>query len=184
MKETIKLILILTIICAVSASLLAMVYKKTIGPITAARQAKTIKAAGEVMPAGAPQAVKELIGDETFFVSRDADGTVQAVAVQGSANGYAGKVTLLVGISADKMMVTYRVIESKESAGFGTKIAEPLFMTPLMGKPISSKWMPKKDGGDFDAITGATISSRAAFACIRDAISKYEKAASKINSGG
>jgi electron transport complex protein RnfG len=184
MKETIKLVSVLTIICAFSAAMLAAVYNKTIAPINAALEIKTANAAGEVIPAGFPQVVKQEIKGEMFFVSRDADGTVKAVAVQGSSkNGYGGDMTLMVGLSSDRTLVSFRVISSKETAGLGTKIVEPEFMNPLLGKPFSSNWKVRKDGGDFDAVTSATISSRAALDCIRDAILKYEKSISSLSTG-
>jgi len=181
MRETIKLVAVLTIICSVSAAMLAAVFNVTMGPITKALEIKTAKAAGEVMPEGAPPAVKELIGSENFFISRTADGKVQAVAVEGSSpNGYGGEIKLMVGLSTDKKIINYSVISAKETAGLGTKISEPEFKSPLLGKPFDSNWKVRKDGGDFDAITSATISSRAAMECIRDAISKYEKSAANF----
>jgi Na+-translocating ferredoxin:NAD+ oxidoreductase RnfG subunit len=46
----------------------------------------------------------------------------------------------------------------------------------LLGRALNSDWRVKKDGGEVDAITAATISSRAALECIRDAIAKYQRA--------
>ena len=181
MKETIKLVAVLTIISSLSAAMLAAVYNVTMGPIMQALEEKTAKAAGEVMPEGASAAVKQSVDGQTLFVARAADGTVRAVAIEGtSQNGYGGEIKLMVGLGTDKTLVNYRVISSKETAGLGTKIAEPDFMRPLLGKPFSANWKVKKDGGDFDAVTSATISSRAALECIRDAISKYDAAISGI----
>ncbi len=180
MKEMLKLVAVLTIICSVSAAMLAAVYNVTMGPILKALEEKTAEAAGQVMPAGAPQAVKEIIDGALCFVARSDDGTIRAIAVEGvSPNGYGGEIRLMIGLSAERTLVDYRVITSKETAGLGTKIAEPEFMKPLLGQPFSARWKVRKDGGDFDAVTSATISSRAAFECIRDAIAKYENVLSK-----
>jgi electron transport complex protein RnfG len=54
------------------------------------------------------------------------------------------------------------------------------FRKPLLGRPLTSDWRVKKDGGEVDAITAATISSRAVLECLRDAIAKYEKAAAQL----
>ena len=181
MKETVKLVAVLSIICAVSAAMLAAVYNVTMGPITEALEIKTATAAAEVMPDGATAAVKVNIEGEDFFVSRSDCGCVEAVAVKGtSKNGYGGDLKLMVGLTTDKKLIDYQVITSKETAGLGTRIVEPEFKTPLIGKPFNSNWKVKKDGGDFDAVTSATISSRAALECIRDAISKYEGVYTKL----
>jgi len=181
MKETLKLVAVLTIICAVSAALLAAVYNMTMIPILAALEVKTSEAAKAVMPPGSPQITKQLIDKTTFFVARADDGKVAAVAVEGiSKNGYSGYISLMVGVSADKKVIGYKVITANETPGLGTKISSAKFTAPLFGKPFSSNWKVKKDGGDFDAITSATISSRAALECIKDAISKYEKALAEL----
>jgi len=176
MKEIIKLVAVLTIICSVSAAMLAAVYNVTMGPINKALEEKISKAALEVMPSGTSEAVKEIIEGETLYTAREADGTIKAVAIEStSPNGYGGDITMMIGLGADKTLVNYRVISSKETAGLGTKIAEEDFMNQLIGKAFSANWNVKKDGGDFDAVTSATISSRAAMECIRTAIAKYEK---------
>lgn len=181
MKETIKLVAVLTVICSVSAAMLAAVHNVTMGPITKALEIKTAKAASEVMPDGAPAAVKTDIEGENFFISRSASGKIEAVAVEGSSkNGYGGELKLMVGLSAEKKLINYQVISSKETAGLGTKIIEPEFKDPLLGKALDSNWIVKKDGGEVDAVTSATISSRAALECIRDAIAKYEKTAKQL----
>jgi len=182
MKETLKLVAVLTIICAVSSALLAAVYTITMGPIMVALQVKTSEAAKAVMPPDSPQITKQLIDKTTFFVARAADGKVAAVAVEGiSKNGYGGYISLMVGLSADQKVVSYKVITANETPGLGTKISSEKFTAPLFGKPFTSDWKVKKDGGEFDAITSATISSRAALECIQDAISKYESALAELN---
>ncbi len=181
MKETIKLVAVLTIICSVSAAMLAAVYNITMGPITEALEIKTTTAAAEVMPEGATAVVKVNVEGENFFVSRSDCGCVEAVAVEGTSdNGYGGKLKLMISLSTDKKLINYQIITSKETAGLGTGIIEPEFKTPLLGKPFNANWKVSKDGGDFDAVTSATISSRAALECIRDAISKYEGAITKL----
>ena len=176
MKETLKLVAVLTIICALSAALLATVYNKTMEPILVALDAKTVNAAREVMPEGSSDINKVVIGETDFFVARAENGEIEAVALEGiSNNGYGGKLSLMIGVSRDKKVVDYKVIVSNETPGCGTKISGEKFKAPLREKLFSSNWKVRQDDGDFDAITGATISSRAAFECINDAISKYEQ---------
>lgn len=172
MKEMIRLVLVLTVICAVSSALLAAVYGKTKGPIAASQEQRIVRAAAKVMPAGLPMPRKVEVQGATFFVAKQ-DDKVVAVATEGrSKNGYGGDVVLMVGMSAEGKLVGYEVIQATETPGLGTKISADSFRKPLLGKSIESPWIVKKDGGEVDAITAATISSRAALECIRDAIAK------------
>jgi electron transport complex protein RnfG len=174
----VRLVFVLTVICAVSSALLAAVYKLTEAPISVALEERTRTAAASVMPAGLPVPEKLVQGGHTFFVAKQ-DGRIVAVATEGrSKNGYAGDVVLMVGMSADGKLVNYEVISASETPGLGTKIAANTFKNPLKGRSLDGSWKVKKDGGEVDAVTAATISSRAALDCIRDAISKRKQLSS------
>jgi electron transport complex protein RnfG len=178
----VRLVFVLTVICAVSSALLAAVYLLTKDPIAVALEERTRAAAASVMPAGLPPPVKQEVVLEgktnIFFVSKQ-DGKIVAVATEGhSKNGYAGDVVLMVGMSADGKLVSYEIISASETPGLGTKIAANAFKNPLKGRSLEGSWKVKKDGGEVDAVTAATISSRAALDCIRDAISKRKQLSS------
>jgi len=180
MKEAVKLILVLTLICAVSSALLAAVYNTTKEPIAAALELRTASAAAKVMPEGASLPEKKVVAGEPFFVARK-EGQLAAVAVEGrSKNGYGGEIVLMVGLGADGRLVNYQKLVASETPGLGTKMESDAFRKPLLGRPLNGDWRVKKDGGEVDAITAATISSRAALECIRDAIAKYQKAADAL----
>ncbi len=180
MKDTIKLILVLTVICAVSSAMLAAVYSKTKDPIEAALELRTAKAAAGVMPAGAGMPEKREINDVVCFVALQ-DGKPAGVAIEGrSDNGYGGEVVLMVGISSDGKLVNYQKLVANETPGLGTKMESDAFRQPLLGRAIKADWRVKKDGGEVDAITAATVSSRAVMECIRDAIAKYERIANRL----
>ncbi len=181
MKEIIRLILTLTVICAISSALLAAVYGVTKDPIAAALERRTASSAAKVMPPGLAAPEKRIVDGVCFFVAKR-EGKLEAAAVEGrSKSGYGGDVALMVGMSADGKLVNYEVVQASETPGLGTKMTSDAFKAPLLGRPLSGSWKVKKDGGDVDAITAATISSRAAMECIRDAIAKFEKAAAALN---
>jgi len=180
MNDTIKLILVLTIICAISSALLAAVFSVTEKPIAVAREQRTLQAAAKVMPAGLPIPEKVELNQTAFFVAKK-DGKVQAIATEGrSANGYGGDVVLMIGMSSDGKLISYEVIQATETPGLGTKMTSNSFKKPLFGRPLDSEWKVKKDGGSVDAITAATISSRAVLDCIRDAIQKRNAVLSQL----
>jgi len=174
----IRLVFVLTVICAVSSALLAAVYNMTKEPIAAAFEQRVRQAAAQVMPAGLPEPekmdVKTSTGNDTFFVCKQ-DGKIVSAAVEGrSKNGYGGNVVLMVGMSMDGKLVNYVVVDASETPGLGSRIKGDAFKKPLLGKALNSSWSVKKDGGDVDAVTAATISSRAALECIKDAVAKLE----------
>lgn len=78
-------------------------------------------------------------------------------------NGYGGKLKVMVGLKLDGTVSDYSILETSETPGLGAK-AEDWFRAKgdIRGKnPATSKFTPTKDGGDIDAITASTITSRA-----------------------
>lgn len=94
------------------------------------------------------------------------NGQVTAVAYTESGPGYAGPVTLMMGVDAKGTLLGVRVISHAETPGLGDKIeAEKTdwifsFNGKSLGNPDESKWAVKKDGGIFDQFSGATITPR------------------------
>lgn len=180
MKDTIRLIFVLTVICAISSALLAAVYSKTKAPIAAALELRTANAAAKVMPEGLDAPVKQKIDGVTFFVAQK-NSRPAAVALEGrSKNGYGGEIILMIGLSADGKLVNYQKLIANETPGLGSKMESDTFRNPLRGRSVTADWHVTKDGGEVDAITAATISSRAVMECLRDAFAKYKKVAPQL----
>lgn len=82
-------------------------------------------------------------------------------------NGYSGSIRLLTGVGVDKKLLGVRVITHKETPGLGDKIETQKsdwikqFLGLSLSNPIRQNWKVKRDGGIFDAFTGATITPRA-----------------------
>jgi electron transport complex protein RnfG len=93
-----------------------------------------------------------------------------------TAPGYAGDIALIVGIYADGTVAGVRVIRHKETPGLGDKIEVERnpwiqgFSGKRVGDPPLERWKVKRDGGDFDQFTGATITPRAVVAAVRRAL--------------
>lgn len=178
MNPTVKIIVVPTVICAVCSAILAAVDLQTKEPIRLASENKSALAAAKVMPAGLSMPEKKIINGVTFFVASK-DGKVAGVATEGdSKNGYGGDIRLMIGMSAENKLVGYEIVEAHETPGLGMKMTTDKFKKPLLGRALDASWTVKKDGGEVDAITAATISSRAVMDCIRDAIAK--KSAAKL----
>mgnify|MGYP000771863080 FL=1 len=82
----------------------------------------------------------------------------------------------IIGMLMDGTVTGYKVIEQKETPGLGTKIAESKFADQFIGlNSYHDQFKLKKDGGEIDAVTGATISSRAVIDAVEKAVSTYKK---------
>ena len=151
MKKIMSLVLSLTIISGVCAAVLAYVDSITKEPI---------KATAERNREAAKEAV--LRGEEGYT----AEGTCK--------DGYGGDITLMVGFKKDKRtVISYKVLAASETPGLGMKLKTPEFANQFKGKDGTSLKV-KKDGGEIEAITSATITSRAVCRAIADAQSKLK----------
>lgn len=98
---------------------------------------------------------------------------VTGVAYEITGTGYGGKITLILGVDAGGKILGVRALEYKETPGLGDKInaAKSDWITRFtglsLGNPPKEAWKVKKDGGQFDQFSGATITPRGVVAAIR-----------------
>jgi len=177
----IKLILAPTLIGAACTAILAFFHHITAPLAEETARKSAVLAAQHVLPDGLPQPVQTNLNGVACFVSLDDEGRLLAIALEGVApKGYGGPIRLMAGFTADGMVHNFQVLEAGgETPGLGSKIKSDKFRVRLVPRPISASWKLKKDGGTVDAITAATISSRAALEALRDAIAKYKTATAK-----
>ena len=175
MKKIIGLVVSLTVISGVCAAVLAYVDSITKGPIAEMKVKQEQAAVKAVLPAcGAVEKLKveKLNGSEGVYVG-SVDGKVVGYAAKGTdAGGYGGDVVLMVGFKADKKTVEcYKTLAAAETPGLGMKLNTPEIAGQFAGTDGSSLAV-KKDGGQIEAITSATITSRAVCRAIADAQKK------------
>lgn len=160
----------LFVITAVAGLALSAVYSVTKEPIAASQKAKINNAIKLVVPEFETILDTVLMpedGKDSITVHRLLKGTEKSgVAVQTyTDNGFSGRFTLMVGFMPDGSISNIEVLEHKETPGLGTKMALPAFKDQFKGIKLAElpgeELKVKKDGGTVDAITAATISSRA-----------------------
>ncbi|TCS38878.1 electron transport complex subunit RsxG [Reinekea marinisedimentorum] len=101
------------------------------------------------------------------FVGLNAENLITGYAIQSTAQGYAGDINMLVGIDAEQNILAVRVLSHSETPGLGDKIerSKSTWVDAFESQSLSSlsqpQWAVKKDGGEFDQFTGATITPRA-----------------------
>lgn len=164
------MVLSLLIITLVSGFALGFVNDLTIQPKAQAKLQKKLNALKLVLPEFDNNPVDDLQMIK-FSASKDSievypaykNGEFTGAAVVSSSDkGFNGLVKLMVGFKADGSINNIAVLEQKETPGLGTKMTENSFLTQFKNKnPSAFNLTVKKDGGDVDALTGATISSRA-----------------------
>ncbi|NLF21916.1 MAG: RnfABCDGE type electron transport complex subunit G [Lentisphaerae bacterium] len=184
MKTYLRLIVILTLICLFWTALLAGVNVLTRDRIAASALAREIAAARDVLPAGTPAPELRGFGSVSNYVALAPDGRLLGAAVKGtSPNGYGGAITLMVGFTADGTLNNFAVLDARETPGLGSKIDSDAFKGRIRGRPAATRWQVTRDGGEIDAITAATISSRAALEAIRDAAASFASIRESLSGG-
>ena len=165
-------------VCIVSSALLAAVYAVTKEPIDAAARAKTTNAIAQVVPEfeGEPvSCTMEVGGKEYSYYVVSKDGVPVGYAINTSSVGYGGPVALMVGMTADRVVYNTTVLSQSETPGLGAKCTEPEFADQFRNfNPSEKKLSVKKDGGDIDAITASTITSRAYVSAVEAAVTVYD----------
>ena len=171
MKKILGLVLSLTIISGVCAAVLAYVDSITKDPIAQMRVQQEQSAVKAVLPPGAT----EIVEGAGFFVGMNEKNDVIGYAAKGKdGGGYGGDIELMVGFMPDKKtVVCYKVLAAAETPGLGMKLKTPEFAGQFKGKDGRALKV-KKDGGEIEAITSATITSRAVCRAIADAQSKLK----------
>ena len=186
-KDTLlNMFVALFLICIVAGGILGIVYNATKDPIAAAENAKRTAAIKNVLPEFNTLKtvnVKSAMEDAEipFHLAYDADNNFIGAAVETFTNkGFSGNISLMVGILADGTVKNISVLQHAETPGLGSKMEEETFKGQFCDKnPASFNFSVKKDGGDVDAITAATISSRAFCDAVNRALSTFEN-----NKGG
>lgn len=190
-----NMVVVLTIVALIAGSSLGFVYTMTKDAIAEAKlKAQNdaisnvlpdfgeIKEALSVNPDGGPENI------EIFPAYRD--GNLVGVAVKSYSNkGFSGHIGIMVGIDLQGNITGYQVLEHKETPGLGSKMATWFSNSErpkqyVIGKnPASTNMTVSKDGGDIDAITASTITSRAFLEAVTRAHAAFLKQFPQGNQG-
>jgi Na+-translocating ferredoxin:NAD+ oxidoreductase subunit G len=180
-KELLKLIFVMTLVSLISGVLLAVTHVYTREPIRKTEERQLFDTVRLVLPPcdgdPAPLVFTNAAGKvATFYVARKAGAFTGVAFACSSPNGYGGPVEALLGLNAAGAIHGLEVIRMNETPGLGSKIAAPTFRAQFTGKPLEgSVWKVRKDGGPIDAITGATISSRALCHAVSQGLALYQE---------
>lgn len=183
----INMVVALLVITAISGGLLGLVYGMTKDTIAEVDQKKNAAAIAEVLGTDENSRLETVtIDDLTYNLAYDAQGNLLGAAVKTFSNaGFSGRIELMVGLLADGTINKVSVLQQSETPGLGANMVNPKFKDQFDGKnPASFKLNVTKDGGDVDAITAATISSRAFSEAVQLACDGFEANKNQFMKGG
>jgi len=178
MKTVLRLVLVLTLTSLVAAAALAEVYTYAQPKIQRHKEAALKRAIFQVLP-GTQTYADTVMHGKTVYACAGPDGARIGYAIPAEGNGYQGTISLMFGVTPDMRKVTgMSVLGHAETPGLGAKIEEASFtgkfadLNVLNGIELVKNAPPDKATGKVDAITGATISSRAAVRIINAALAQ------------
>lgn len=178
----------LFVFTAVASGALAFTYAATKERIERQKFLDKIKGALQAFPAAESsewikenkdllKAVKKKFPDAATVFEVSEKGKALGFVVEVLPKGYGGPVSTMVGISLDGKVTGVKVVEHKETPGLGSEVVEnKQFLKKFLGKDPED---PVKIGKDIDAVSGATISSRAVTNAVRMALDIYKEVLSK-----
>ncbi|MFD2229105.1 electron transport complex subunit RsxG [Alkalimarinus sediminis] len=120
------------------------------------------------------------------YIARLDNQPVAVILPVVAENGYSGPISMIVGIESNGSVKGVRVIAHKETPGLGDKIDIKKsdwikqFEGASLTQPMTEQWKVKKDGGEFDQLTGATITPRAVVSGVHDALSFFNQNKDKL----
>ncbi|MBK5251614.1 MAG: RnfABCDGE type electron transport complex subunit G [Peptostreptococcaceae bacterium] len=186
MKEISKLGLILLLICAIAAALLSLAYDFTIDKIVAQREMTSQLSRKEVLPdAESFEMIEDGLLDKVKLENELvveiyeglSGGTLVGYTVKTLPSGFGGSVEVITGISSDGEVTGMRVGNHQETPGLGANSTLPDFYEQYVGKSTKSELAVVKagaSGNEIQAISGATITSKAVTKGVNMAVDAYK----------
>jgi len=124
----------------------------------------------------------ELPGSDTALIYRvySGDEPVAALLAVTAPDGFSGPIRVLVGVAADGSVSGVRILQHRETPGYGDSIDSTRsdwvlqFDGRSLGDPVITQWHLRVDGGDFDQLTGASITPRAVLKAIREVLVYFD----------
>jgi electron transport complex protein RnfG len=137
---------------------------------------KTLSRVPQVVPGAFQDHTEPIqIDGQTVYKAFDVDHHHVGWVVRASGQGYADVIDLLVGLDPEAQQITgISVLSQKETPGLGDAITTPEFQQRFAGLPTSADVAVDKDGGQIQAITSATVSSRSVCQIVNQAVDQWK----------
>ena len=185
-SSLLNMTLVLTLVAVVMGGILAFVNHLTEGPIQQQKEKaladgiKAVMVCNDLVVAEPVEVKQTVDGKEHTFIIynvKDAQGKDLGAAVQSVTMGFGGDLKVLVGFDSEGSILGYTLLEHAETPGLGAK-ADQWFQRgqkgDIIGKSPAEPLTVSKDGGQVDAITASTITSRAFLKAVNNAYNAYK----------
>ncbi|NLG11664.1 MAG: RnfABCDGE type electron transport complex subunit G [Elusimicrobia bacterium] len=177
-KDIVTGLIVILIITVLSGYLLAQVYKITKIRIDEQKQSEEQRLYKEIFPEG-----EEFSEEKEYVAVYDGDDRPLGRIYHIVEAGYGGPIVIKAGFDIDSKIKDVRILEETETPGLGVKIKEKTFLDQFTGKSGNMLYLKKYNSeGTIDAITGATISSKAVSDGIIKAQERIERESGLNNS--
>jgi len=180
------MVLVLTSVAVIMGGILAFVNHLTEGPISEQKAKaladgiKSVMGVDEITVSNTDTVRQNVAGKELTYViyqTKDAKGNDLGAAVESTTGGFGGDLKVLVGFDPEGKILGYTLLEHAETPGLGAK-ADKWFQKgekgDIIGKSPAEPLVVSKDGGQVDAITASTITSRAFLLAVNNAYNAYK----------
>ena len=194
-SSLLNMTLVLTLVAVVMGGILAFVNHLTEGPIAEQKEKaladgiKTVMVCNDLVVAKTDEVKQNVDGKELTYIIyqvKDTQGKDLGAAVQSSTMGFGGNLKVLVGFNPEGNILGYTLLEHAETPGLGAK-ADQWFQKgqkgDIIGKSPAEPLTVSKDGGQVDAITASTITSRAFLKAVNQAYNAYKVSPVDAESG-
>ena len=194
-SSLLNMVLVLTLVAVIMGGVLAYVNHLTEGPISEQKEKalangiKTVMVCNDLTVAKTDEVKQNVDGKELTFIVynvKDAQGKDLGAAVQSTTMGFGGDLKVLVGFDPEGKILGYTLLEHAETPGLGAK-ADQWFQKgqkgDICGKNPKEPLTVSKDGGQVDAITASTITSRAFLKAVNQAYNAYKVTPADAESG-
>lgn len=189
-KKILQTVFIFVIFSLLFSSLLTYVYLITKKPIEDSEKEAKLLLINQILPLNKDFTISELIIEPNELLGNKSKSNISIIKVNNipksiileaiTHDGYSGDIKLLIAINIDGNISGVRVISHKETPGLGDyiDISHSKWITLFNQKSLlnttENKWKVKKDGGDFDYMSGATITPRAVVKCVANSLKFFE----------
>ena len=195
-SSLLNMVVVLTLVSVITGGLLAAVNSVTEGPIQEQKDKaladgiKAVMGADDIKVTADDKVNSSVDGkDREYIIHRvaNASGEPMGVAVESASQGFSGDVKILVGLDKEGTIKGYTILEHAETPGLGARAVD-WFQDGQKGniigqQPSKGKLTVSKDGGQIDAITAATITSRAFLKAVNNAYEVYAIQGADAQSG-
>ena len=183
MNDMVKMVVVLTVLSSVAGGVLAAVHNGTASQIEA-QQLEFVKgpAIKAILAGASNDPIKDRIQvadgkeERSVFVGKFG-GKANTIAFEEFGKGFGGDIGVMVGVNMDSDYIfSKKVSQMTETPGLGAKAKDdPGLVSQFKGLPVTDSLTVTKDGGQINAISGATITSRAVCVVVTKAMNSYQK---------